>query len=94
MIMITADNRKAGMGDAERAVLHKTMAAASGKVRVEGKDFIISVDVSWNEAWNGTEQRRHFKIEADKLFVETAPGPSLLFPDKTSFARLVFERDK
>ena len=46
MIMITADNRKAGMGDAERAALHKTMAAASGKVRVEGKDFIISVDVS------------------------------------------------
>jgi dienelactone hydrolase len=94
MIMITADNRKAGMGVAERAALHKTMAAASGKVRVEGKDFIISVDVSWNEAWNGTEQRRHFKIEADKLFVETAPGPSLLFPDKTSFGRLVFERDK
>src|SRR5947208_1418312 len=42
MIMITADNRKGGMGDAERAALHKTMAAASGKVRVEGKDFIIS----------------------------------------------------
>ena len=94
MIMFTADGRKSGMGDAERAALHKTMAAASGKVRVEGKDFIISVDVSWNEAWNGTEQRRHFKIEADKLFVETAPGPSLLFPDKTSFGRLVFERDK
>ena len=72
MIMITADNRKAGMGDAERAALHKTMAAASGKVRVEGKDFIISVDVSWNEAWNGTEQRRHFKIEANKLFEHQA----------------------
>jgi hypothetical protein len=94
MIMITADNRKAGMGDAERAALHKTMAAVSGKARVEGKDFIISVDVSWNESWNGTEQRRHFKIEGDKLFVETAPGPSLLFPGKTSYGRLVFERDK
>jgi len=94
MIMITADNRKAGMGDPERAALHKTMAAASGKVRVEGKDFIISVDISWNESWNGTEQRRHYKIVGDKLFVETAPGPSILFPGKTSFGRLVFERDK
>jgi hypothetical protein len=94
MIMITADNRKAGMGDAERAGLHKTMAAVSGKVRVEGNDFIISVDVSWNESWNGTEQRRHFKIEGDKLFVETTPGPSLLSPGKTSFGRLVFERGK
>src|SRR4029450_6682719 len=46
MIRIPADNRKAGMGDAERAALHKTMAAVSGKVRVEGKDFIISVDIS------------------------------------------------
>jgi hypothetical protein len=94
MIMITADNRKAGMGDAERAALHKTMAAASGKVRVEGKNFIISVDVSWNESWNGTEQRRHFRIEGDRLFVDTAPGPNPVFPGKTSFGRLVFERDK
>src|SRR5262249_23437678 len=94
MIMITADNRKAGMGDAERAALHKTMAAVSGKVRVEDKDFIISVDVSWNESWNGTEQRRHFKIEGDKLFIETEPGPSPVFPGKTSLGRLVFERDK
>src|SRR5436305_12515632 len=47
MIMITGDNRKAGMGDAERAAVHKTMAAASGKGRVEGKDFIISCNVSW-----------------------------------------------
>ena len=94
MVMITADNRKAGMGDAERAALHKTMAAASGKVRVEGKDFIISVDVSWNNSWNGTEQRRHFRIEGERLFVETAPGSNPVFPGKTSFGRLVFERDK
>jgi len=87
MIMITADNRKAGMADAERAALHKTMAAVSSKVRVEGKDFIISVDVSWNESWNGSEQKRHFKIEGDKPFIETAPGPSLLFPGRMSVGR-------
>ena len=94
MIVITAENRTAGMGDAERAALHKTMAAASGKVRVEGKDFIFVVDVSWNESWNGTEQRRHFQIEGNRLFVDTAPGPNPVFPGKTSFGRLVFERDK
>ena len=27
------------------------------KYRVEGHDFIALVDVSWNEEWNGTEQR-------------------------------------
>jgi Lipocalin-like domain len=83
--------RKSGTGDVERAALHKTMVAVSGKVRVEGMDFIISVDVSWNEY--GTEQRRHFRIEGDKLFVETAPGPNPVIPGKSSFGRLVFEQD-
>jgi hypothetical protein len=40
------------VGDAELAALHKTMAAVSGKVRVEDKDFIIGVDIPWNESWN------------------------------------------
>jgi len=31
------------------------MAADGGKVRAEGKDFIISVNTSWNEFRNSTE---------------------------------------
>lgn len=55
------------------------MAADSGKVRAEGKDFIISVNTSWNEFRNSTEQRRHF-TKGDKLFLETAAGPPLVIP--------------
>jgi hypothetical protein len=61
---------------------------------VEGNDFVTIVDVSWNEDWNGTEQRRRFRIEGDKLFIETAPAPSILFPGKTDFRRIVWEREK
>jgi Lipocalin-like domain len=89
-----AETRKAGTGDAERAALHKTMVAYSGKYRVEGKEFVTTVDMSWNEAWNGTEQRRFWKIEDGKLFIETAPGPAPNFPDKMAVSRLVWERDK
>jgi hypothetical protein len=92
--LTTAETRKGGMGDAERAGLHKSMLAYSGKYRVEGDDFITTVDVSWNETWNGTEQRRHFRIEGDRLFVETPPAPSIVFPGKTNFRRLVWERDR
>ena len=92
--LTTADNRKAGMGDAERAELHKSMLAYSGRYRIEGNDFITRVDVSWNEEWNGTEQRRHFRLDGDKLFIETAPGPSIVYPGKTDFRRIVWERDK
>ena len=94
IVVTTADNRKGGMGDAERAALHKSMIAYSGKYRIEGNDFITLVDVSWNEEWNGTEQRRHFRIEGDKLFIESAPAPSIVFPGKTDFRRIVWQREK
>ena len=94
IVVTTADNRKSGMGDAERAALHKSMLAYSGKYRIEGNDFITLVDVSWNETWNGTEQRRHFRIEGDKLFIESAPAPSIIFPGRTDFRRIVWEREK
>jgi len=94
IVLTTAENRRGGMGDAERAALHKSMLSYSGKYRVEGHDFITVVDVSWNEEWNGTEQRRHFRVEGDKLFIESAPAPSILFPGKTDFRRIVWEREK
>ena len=92
--MITGESRKGGMTDAERAELHKSLFAVSGRYRIEGSDLLINVDVSWNETWTGTELKRHVSLEGDKLFIETAPAPSPLHPGKTSVARLVFEREK
>ena len=94
IVLTTAENRTPGMGEAERAELHKSMLAYSGRYRVEGNDFITRVDVSWNEEWNGTEQRRHFRLDGDELFIETAPAPSIVFPGKTDFRRIVWEREK
>jgi hypothetical protein len=93
MALNVAESRNGGMGDAERAALHKSMLAYTGKVRVEGSDFITKVDVSWNEVWSGTEQRRHFRIEGDRLFIETEPAPSIVFPGKTDYRRLEWVRD-
>ena len=92
--MVTAENRKAGTSDAERAELHKSMIAYSGKYRVEGKDFVTTVDISWHEAWNGTEQRRYWRIEDGKLFIETPSIPSPKYPGKMAVARVIFEREK
>ena len=61
IVLTTAEDRRPGMADAERAALHKSMIAYSGRYRIEGHDFITTVDASWNEEWNDTEQRRHFK---------------------------------
>jgi len=94
MALTTADARKPGESVAEWAALHKSMLAYSGKYRVEGDDFITTVDISWNEIWSGTEQRRHYRIEGDRLFIESAPAPSILYPGKTDFRRIVWEREK
>jgi Lipocalin-like domain len=88
-----ARRREAGESDADRAALHRSMMAYTGRYRVEGDDFITVVDASWNEAWNGTEQRRHFRIEGNHLFIESAPAPSLLLPGKVDFRRVVWERE-
>jgi len=90
----TAESRKAGTGDADRADQHKSMAAATGKYRIAGDYFTIAVDVSWNESWNGTELKRYFTLEGDKLFIRTAPAPNILRPDRTAVSELVFEREK
>ena len=94
MAITTAEGRTPGETDAERAALHKSMLAYTGKYRVEGDEFITTVDASWNEGWNGTEQRRRFRFEDDTLFIESAPAPSITSPGKVDFRRVVWEREK
>ena len=70
------------------------MVAYTGKYRVEGEEFITTVDASWNEWWNGTEQRRRFKIDGDRLIIESTPAASILLPGKVDFRKIVWERER
>ena len=63
------------------------------RYRIEGDEVVTTVDASWNEAWNGTEQRRKFRFEGDRLIIELVPAPSLLFPGKVDYRRIVWERE-
>ena len=92
--ILTSDTRKPGLGDAERAELHKSMIAYSGRYRVEGDQFITTVDVSWNEAWNGTQQRRTYELKDGRLSIVSASQPSPVVPGKTSYGKLVFVREE
>jgi hypothetical protein len=92
MTVTTAEARTPGESEPERSALHRSMLAY--KYRIEGNEFITTVDASWNEGWNGSEQRRHFRLDGDKLFVESAPAPSIVSPGKVDFRRIVWEREK
>ena len=56
----------------ERAKLHQSLVAYAGTYTVEGDKVIHRVDISWNEAWTGTDQIRFFKIDGNTLTVTTA----------------------
>ncbi|WP_101926681.1 lipocalin-like domain-containing protein [Luteimonas rhizosphaerae] len=69
--MLTGDGREPGETDVELARLLETVIAYTGRYRIEGDDWITAVDVAWNPAWVGTEQRRQFRLEDDLLQVLT-----------------------
>ena len=82
MDCIEAEGRKAPQTDEDRANLHKTMIAYTGIYRIEGDKFITTVDVSWNPAWDGTDQVRFFKLEGDHLEIVSAWEPSAIIPGR------------
>ena len=57
--------------DNERLALYDTMFAYAGTYSVEADRVIHHVDISWNEAWTGTDQIRHFELKGNTLTLTT-----------------------
>ena len=95
MAIVEGEGRKPASTDEERAALLRTLLAYSGMYRVEGDKWITKVDVSWNSAYNGTEQVRIFKVDGNRLGVAGPWGPSPNLPGSpTTRAVLLWERSK
>jgi hypothetical protein len=78
--IVTADNRikplEANPTDEQRAKLHQTMFAYAGTYTVQADKVIHEVDISWNEAWTGTNQVRFIKLDGNILTIAAAPNKS------------------
>lgn len=94
MTVTTAEARPTGESEKDRVELHKSMLAYTGKYRIEGNEFITTVNASWNERWNGTEQRRRFRLDGDTLYVESERAPSITSPGRIDFRRIVWQRER
>ena len=90
--IITADQRRFGTSVEARAGLWDSILAYAGPYRVEGQRITVSVDTSWNESWNGTQQERRFEFDGKVLTLTTMPAPYSRDPSKTVYARVVVER--
>jgi hypothetical protein len=78
--IVTADNRikplTANPTDEQRVKLHQTLFAYAGTYRMESEKVVHPVDISWNEAWTGTDQVRFFKLDGNILTITAAPNKS------------------
>src|SRR5262249_9995496 len=94
-VIITSDNRPkpsdaAILSDEERVKLHQTMSAYAGTYTLENGKVIHHLDISWNQAWTGTDQVRFYKLEGNILTITTAPFEGMDGRDATSV--LVWEK--
>jgi hypothetical protein len=93
LFLLTGEARKPAKTVQERADLLNTLVAYTGTYRLEGEEWITNLDVAWNPEWIGTEQKRFFKLEGDRLQVLTTWGVHPNWPDKGMTRRiLTFER--
>jgi hypothetical protein len=66
----------ANPSDPERLALYDTMFAYAGTYSVEADKVTHHVDISWNEAWTGTDQARLFEVTGNILTLRTRiPDP-------------------
>ena len=82
MVVITGEGRKPAETDEDRAALMRTMFAYTGTYRLESNKVITKVDISWNEAWTGTEQVRFYKLDGNRLELISALAPSATIPGR------------
>jgi hypothetical protein len=88
-----ADGRKPAETDGERAQLLRTMAAWTGRYRVEGNKLIVTTDSAWNEEGTGRELPRSFVIEGNRLTLTTVTPRSNFFEGRPATGNEYFERE-
>jgi hypothetical protein len=59
---------------AEAEALFRSMTSYAGTYAIDGNVITHRVDVSWNETWTGTEQKRIARFEGDRAYLSTPPS--------------------
>ena len=79
--------------DEEKIALFDTMFAYSGSYTVESDRVVHHVDLSWNEAWTGTDQVRFCKVDEHTLTYTSSPGKNP-FDGREVVHEVTYERER
>ncbi len=68
-----------------------TMVAYAGTFTLEAEKVTHHIDISWNQAWTGTDQVRFYQLDGETLTITTAPYKSY-FDGKEGRSILVWKK--
>jgi hypothetical protein len=92
--LIAHGDRKAPNGKptpAEAQALYGSMLSYAGAYTVEDDVVTHHVDISWNESFTGSKQKRHFKLDGNRLILST-PQSADPIEGKLSVRRMTWEK--
>ena len=78
--------------DEEKIALFDTMFAYSGTYAVEVDRVVHHVDLSWNEAWSGTDQVRFCRVDDQTLTYTSTPAKNP-FDGREVVHEVTYERE-
>jgi hypothetical protein len=62
------------------------MIAFAGRYELNGNRVIYRLEISWDEAWNGTTQERIIAVSGDRLETNSVPTISPVTGARTVFS--------
>ena len=93
--LITRGDRKAGANGrptpSEAEALYRSMLSYAGGYTVDGDVVTHDVDLSWNESFTGSRQKRHVAFDGDHLILSTPQSPDPI-DGKMSVRRMTWEK--
>jgi len=77
MVLNVGNGRRKPVGanatPAEAEALFRSMTSYGGTYTIDGNEITHHVDVSWNETWTGTKQKRIARFEGNRVYLSTPP---------------------
>jgi Lipocalin-like domain len=78
LVLTVASERRKPAGSkatsAEVEALFRSMTSYGGTYTIDGNEITHHVDVSWNESWTGTEQKRIARFNGNRVYLSTPPS--------------------
>jgi len=92
VLFFTAENRKFGTAEADKAALLDSLVAWAGPYKVEGNKLTVRVNASWTEMWNGKDMVRTWELSGNRLTLTSGSEPYARDPSKMVTVKTVWEK--